>query len=188
MRIIRGTHKGRRINPPKSFKARPTTDFAKEGLFNILGNRFDFEGFEVLELFAGSGSISYEFLSGGCAKAVAIEISKKHANFIQKTGDELFEGQLKVITGDAFNFIKKRPLNFDIIFADPPYELKEIDKLPELIFTNEKLKEDVTVIIEHSAETDYSAFKYFKREYGFYGYSRNHIIFSYSSCPCCHEL
>ncbi len=168
MRIIRGNYRGKRINPPKNFKARPTTDFAKEGLFNILGNTVNFEEITVLDLFSGTGNISYEFLSRGCKNVTAVEIEQKHFNFIKKMGEELFSSHINVIKADALHFIKKRPLNFDLIFADPPYNLKEIDNIPGYIFGNETIKEETILIIEHSAETKFDKNQHFKqsRKYG----------------------
>jgi 16S rRNA (guanine(966)-N(2))-methyltransferase RsmD len=156
MRIIRGKHRGRHISVPTNFQARPTTDIAKEALFNILDNTIDFSDMRILDLFSGTGSISYEFLSRGCKAAEAVENNKKYADFIRKTGEELFPGQMKVYHADAFEFIKKRQLSYHIIFADPPYELPEIDKIPDEIFSNPTLLPDCDVIIEHSGTTDFS--------------------------------
>jgi len=168
MRIIRGKFKGRQINPPKNFNARPTTDFAKEGLFNILENTYDFEGMQILDLFSGTGAISYEFLSRGAKSVVAVEISKRQSEFIQNTADSMFPGQMHAIAGDVFHFIKKRPLKYDIIFADPPYTLEGVADLPEIIFQNENLNSEFTLIIEHSDVIDFSKHLRFSqvRNYG----------------------
>ncbi len=171
MRIIRGKYSGRRIKPPKSLKARPTTDFAKEGLFNIIENNISQEErktMRVLDLFAGTGNISYEFLSRGFASAVAVEISRNHSRFIHKTSTEIFENTLEAITGDAFKYIKKANINFEIIFADPPYHLEGINEIPNIIFARESCNPSLWLIIEHSKATDYSKQEHFTgtRKYG----------------------
>jgi len=171
MRIIRGKYSGRRIKPPKSLKARPTTDFAKEGLFNIIENNISEDervSMRVLDLFSGTGNISYEFLSRGFASAVAVEASRNHSRFIYKTAKEIFDGKLEAITGDVFKFIKNANIGFDIIFADPPYDLDGIIEIPDIIFARESCKPDVWLIIEHSQETDFSSHKNFTntRKYG----------------------
>jgi len=170
MRIIRGEQKGRRFSVPKTFHSRPTTDMAKEGLFSILENNYNFENIKVLDLFSGTGSISYEFASRGCLDITAVELNHKNADFIRKTSKEMnFEGcSFQVVQYDVFKYIKKADLNFDVIFADPPYELEGIDKLAELVFSNPTLSKEVWLIIEHSASTDYSVHPYFEkiRKYG----------------------
>jgi len=168
MRIIRGKFRGRQITPPKQFNARPTTDFAKEALFNILENTYEFEELQILDLFSGTGGISYEFLSRGVKSVTAVEISKKQTEFIQTTAESMFPKQLHAVAADAFSFVKKRPLKYDIIFADPPYTLAGVSDLPELIFQNENLNSQLTLIIEHSEIIDFSKHLYFKqvRNYG----------------------
>ncbi len=168
MRIISGKYKGRPIKPKKSFKARPTTDNAKEALFNILNNTIDFEGLEVLDLFSGTGSISYEFASRGCKKVFSVEKNFKHVKFINSVVDDLQIDNMTVALGNVFIYIKKTPLKFDIIFADPPFELEEIDTIPYKIFEQDILKPEGIVIIEHSPDTDFSAHPNFKetRKYG----------------------
>ena len=168
MRIIRGKYRGKKINPPTNFKARPTTDFAKEGLFNILENTYEFEGLKILDLFSGTGSISFEFLSRGCEKVTAIEISKKHSEYIKKEGEKLFENQLTIISTDVFEFVKKASLNYDIIFADPPFDNENTEELPDIILGNETFRPESLLIIEHSATTDFSKHPNYKktRKYG----------------------
>lgn len=168
MRIIRGKYRSKQINLPASFDARPTTDFAKEGLFNILENRYDFENMEILDLFAGSGNISYEFLSRDCKRVTAVEINSNSVNFINKTGEKLFPGQLTTIKEDVFKIIKKLNLSYDIIFADPPFNHEEVQKLPELIFANISLKQETLLIVEHASIIDFSQNPNFqeKRNYG----------------------
>lgn len=170
MRIIRGSHKGRIFNPPKKFTSRPTTDKAKESLFNILDNDYYFEDLAVLDLFSGTGSITYEFASRGCTQITSVEIAKKYVAYIQKNLKELFpkERRLKVIQSDVFKFLAKYPLNYDLIFADPPFDLDKIDEIPDAIFNNPNLSDEFILIIEHSDKTDYSKHKYFTkcRNYG----------------------
>lgn len=168
MRIVSGTYKGRIIKPPKNFKARPTTDFAKENLFNILNNNFDFSELTVLDLFSGTGSISYEFASRGSMKVIAIEKNFKHQAFIKKTIEDYEFKQIKTIKTDAFRFIKSCNEQFDIVFADPPYDLKEIESIPAFIFEHDMLKKNGWLIVEHGDKTNFSRQKGFKeqRKYG----------------------
>ncbi len=137
MRIISGTHKGRRIFPPKNLKARPTTDFAKEGLFNVLNNRLYFENLEVLDLFAGTGNISYEFASRGAARVVSIEQNFRHFEFIRKSSSEFQFSQIQVVKADVFRYVKKLTGQFDVIFADAPFDLARVAELPELLLVGE---------------------------------------------------
>jgi 16S rRNA (guanine(966)-N(2))-methyltransferase RsmD len=168
MRIIRGSHRGRHIQVPAGFQARPTTDIAKEALFNTLENTIDFAEMRILDLFAGTGSIGFEFLSRGCKTVDSVEINKKYAEFIRKTAEELFPEQLKVYSVDAFEFLKKRSLAYHIIFADPPYDLPQIASLPDALFSNPSLNPNCDIIIEHSAATDFSAHRKFikMKKYG----------------------
>jgi 16S rRNA (guanine(966)-N(2))-methyltransferase RsmD len=168
MRIISGIHKGRRINPPKGFNSRPTTDFAKESLFNILENKFNFSGIRVLDLFSGSGNISLEFLSRGCIDVEAVELNNKNTLHIKKMFSELFPGKGVVIKADVYNFCNKNNLSeFEIIFADAPYNDMKVKTLPELIFRNESLSK-AFLIIEHSDYVNFSDHIFFieTRRYG----------------------
>jgi 16S rRNA (guanine(966)-N(2))-methyltransferase RsmD len=168
MRIVSGKYKGRHISPPKNFRARPTTDFAKENIFNILNNNFDFSELDVLDLFSGTGSISYEFASRGCISVISIESNFKHHLFIKKTIEELGLQNVKTIKSDAFRYVKSCNKTFDIIFADPPYELKEIETIPSYIFEHQILKKDGWLIVEHGDKTNFSKQAGFKetRKYG----------------------
>lgn len=170
MRIVGGNLKGRRFSPPKFFKARPTTDFAKEGLFNLINNKIEIEDKRVLDLFTGTGSISYEFLSRGSSFICSVDISNKYLGFVKKTAEILLPEKkiIHTIKSDVLKFIPKHELDYDIIFADPPYDLDEIDKIPFLIFDNKSLKKDALIIIEHSSQTDFSKHPNFKelRKYG----------------------
>ena len=151
MRIISGTHKGRHIYPPKTFRARPTTDFAKESLFNILNNHFNFEELEVLDLFSGTGSIAYEFASRGARLVTAVENNEIHYRFIRKTLEAFDFDRVKLIRGDAFLFLNRPYQSFDIIFADPPYDHEKLGLLPDLIFRTNILAEGGWFILEHSS-------------------------------------
>jgi 16S rRNA (guanine966-N2)-methyltransferase len=168
MRIVSGIYKGRLINIPKNFKLRPTTDIAKEGLFNILSNRYDFEDLEVLDLFSGTGSISYEFISRGCKSLVSIEKSFRHSEFIKNTFRELDVNNAVAIKSDVFNYINSCKKKFDLIFADPPFELENIDDIPNQIFSNNLLSENGILIVEHSPNTNFSINDNFveQRKYG----------------------
>ncbi len=156
MRIVSGEFKGRIFSPPKNIKARPTTDIAKEGLFNILSNNFDFEEISVLDLFAGTGSISFEFASRGCKNIHLVEMDFTHFGFIRKVIGELNLNQITPIRHDAYKFLKNCRLQFDIIFADPPYDIKGIDQIPEIVFTHNLLRDNGWLIVEHSKRGDLS--------------------------------
>lgn len=178
MRIIGGKNRRRNILPPTNFRARPTTDFAKENLFNVLNNYFDFEQVEVLDLFSGTGSISYEFCSRGARRVVSVEMNPVHQKFISDMGRELKYDQLHSIKTNAFVYLKSIKDSFDIIFADPPYDMEGVETLPGLIFERDLLREDGWFILEHSAEQDFSQHANFfeKRHYG----SVNFSIFIHS--------
>jgi len=167
MRIIRGTLKGRRIQAPSNLPVRPTTDFAKESLFNVLNNRIDFEELNVLDLFAGIGGISFEFASRG-ASVLAVENNPKCADFIKQTAEKLQVESIRVMQTDTFAYIAKTKQTFDLIFADPPYDLLTIDLLPTLIFEYKLLNPNGIFILEHSESHDYSDFPKFLelRKYG----------------------
>jgi 16S rRNA (guanine(966)-N(2))-methyltransferase RsmD len=172
MRIVSGKYKGRRFELPKDLKARPTTDFAKEGLFNILNNRIDFENINILDLFSGTGSIAFEFISRGAARATCIEQYPPHVKFIRNVASKLGEDVI-VIQGDAYKFISGTHQKFDIIFADAPYADKDLPKIPELIFKADILDDDGLLIVEHSSKTDFSKETGFieKRSYGSVNFS-----------------
>lgn len=168
MRIIRGTHGGRLLHLPKHFKLRPTTDLAKESLFNILENYFAFEELSVLDLFAGTGSISFEFASRGSRQVVAVEKVRRQTDFIRKVAKD-FDFEIRVLTTDVFKYIKKSPEStFDIIFADPPYELESLERIPDLVLGNFRLNADGWLILEHSGANDFSKHPLFfeTRKYG----------------------
>ena len=159
MRVISGIYKRRIFDIPKSFKARPTTDFAKENLFNVLvTNYIDFEeeNLIALDLFAGTGGISVELISRGCQQVVSIEKDKKHFDFIKKIMAELKTDKSIPIRGDAFKFIKNSHQKFDFIFADPPYDLTGMEEVPQLIFEHQLLKQGGILVFEHGKNHDYT--------------------------------
>ncbi|WP_372753188.1 16S rRNA (guanine(966)-N(2))-methyltransferase RsmD [Labilibaculum sp.] len=168
MRIVSGTHKGRRISPDKNFKARPTTDFAKENLFNVLNNIIDFEDLNVLDLFSGTGGISYEFASRGAKRVMSVEKNHSHFSFIQKTIQELKFEQIQVIKSDVFRFLRNYSQKFDVIFADPPFDMKSFETIPKLVFEKELLSENGILILEHGSTNDFGTHPNFieKRSYG----------------------
>ena len=168
MRIIGGKYKGRRINPPGNFKARPTTDFAREGLFNILNNRVDFEDINVLDLFSGTGSISYEFASRGAASVHLVEKDVKHISGIRKILKELDLENIKPIHIDVRAYLKTCSICYDIVFADPPYELPWLSELPDLVTQAGVIKEDGFFILEHPRDLSFTGHKLFfeHRNYG----------------------
>jgi len=149
LRIVSGLYRGKTINPPKNFRARPTTDFAKEGLFNILANVFDFEETEVLDLFSGTGSIGYEFASRGASSIEMVEKNYIHTEFIRKTLLEIGITNARIIKSDVFIYIERMSRPFDIIFADPPYEMEGIAAIPDKVLNSKLLKEKAWFILEH---------------------------------------
>ena len=168
MRIVGGKYKGRMFNPGKSFKSRPTTDIAKESLFNILENRYDFTDKSVLDIFAGTGSIGYEFLSRGCKEAVFVEKDFIHHRFIADVLKVLKIENAQAFKGDAFQFMMRYQGSFDFVFADPPYDLKQFNEVPEAVLNSTLLKSGGLFIIEHPKEFDFSRHPRFTeiRKYG----------------------
>jgi 16S rRNA (guanine(966)-N(2))-methyltransferase RsmD len=174
MRIITGKYKGRHFDIPRSFKARPTTDFAKENIFNVLVQYIDFEDATALDLFSGTGSITLELLSRGCAQVVSVELDRDHHRFILQCIDKLKEdGHVQCLRADAFRFLKSCRMKFDFIFADPPYALKELPTLPDLVFEKELLKEEGIFVLEHGKDYDFSQHPHFleHRSYGSVNFS-----------------
>lgn len=174
MRVISGIYKRRRFDVPRSFKARPTTDFAKENLFNVLVNYIDFEeNIRALDLFAGTGSISIELVSRGCDQVVSVEKDRDHYAFICKVMQEVQTDKCLPIRGDVFKFIRGSREIFDFIFADPPYELKELSTLPDLIFEHHLLKEGGLFVLEHGKSNSFEEHPNFveKRVYGSVNFS-----------------
>jgi len=162
MRIISGLYKSRKILAPKNLPVRPTTDMAKESLFNILNNHFYFDDVSVLDLFAGTGNISYEFASRGTEQITCVDQDFGCIKFINKTA-ETFKMPIQTIKSDVYKFLEKNKLQANIIFADPPYNfsIDQFFKIPELIFKNNLLLADGLLIVEHSKHTDLSNFENF---------------------------
>lgn len=150
MRIVGGTFGGRTINPPRNLRARPTTDFAKENLFNVLVNLIDIEGADVLDLFSGTGSISYEFISRGAASVTSVEVNAVHHNFIKSTAAEFKMTNLYPVRANAFLYLKSASKQFDVIFSDAPYDLNGAEQVIELVFERNLLRDDGLLIFEHS--------------------------------------
>ena len=157
MRIISGKYKGRKIVAPKKLPVRPTTDMAKEALFNILNNQYYFDEISVLDLFAGTGNISYEFASRGTENITCVDQNYGCIKYINETA-ESFEMSINTIKSDVFSFLENHQQPYTIIFADPPYEfpVEEFAKIPELVFQNNLLEDNGLLILEHSKHTDLS--------------------------------
>jgi 16S rRNA G966 N2-methylase RsmD len=206
MRIITGKYKGRHFDIPRTFKARPTTDFAKENIFNVLNAYIDFDGATALDLFSGTGSITLELLSRGCASVTSVELDRDHHRFIQQCLQKLqgeanqtsnllasdnrtsgldftpLKGNHKVqsskfkvqsIRGDVFRFVKSCKQQFDFIFADPPYALRELPQIPDLIFDKQLLSPNGVFVFEHGKDHDFSKNPHFSehRSYGSVNFS-----------------
>ncbi|WP_196887755.1 RsmD family RNA methyltransferase [Aureivirga sp. CE67] len=169
MRIISGKHKGKRLSAPKNLPVRPTTDMAKESLFNILNNHFYFDAISVLDLFAGTGNISFEFASRGTKQITAVDQFFGCTKFINDTSRNL-DFPIKTIKSDVYKFLEKNKMKYDVIFADPPYdfEKEQFAKIASLVFENDLLEEEGYLIIEHSKHTDLSDLEYYSysKKYG----------------------
>lgn len=173
MRIITGIYKGRHFEIPRSFKARPTTDFAKENIFNVLTGYLDFEGATALDLFSGTGSISLELVSRGCQQVISVEMDRDHHRFISDCIKKLDTKACLPIRGDVFRFIKSCRQQFDFIFADPPYALSELPQIPDLVLGKGLLKEGGIFVFEHGKNNSFSAHPNFveHRSYGSVNFS-----------------
>lgn len=168
MRIIGGRLRGKMIAPPQGYKARPTTDFAKEGLFNILNNEYEMDGLKVLDLFGGTGAISYEFASRGAGRVYCVEMLPLHANFIKSQAARFGMDNLTVVRHNVFEFLEICHEKFDIIFADPPYALDGLATLPDKVFSQDILHPGAYFILEHPEEFNFEKHPYFckERKYG----------------------
>lgn len=168
MRIVGGARRRRQIIPPRNFRARPTTDFAKENLFNVLQNRYDLEEVDVLDLFSGTGSISYEFASRGAQRVVSVEMNPLHQRFIAMTAKELGFDQIQSVKTNTFVYLRSVKESFDIVFADPPYDMEGVETLPGLVMEGGFVKDDGILILEHSVDKDFSEYPNFyeRRSYG----------------------
>ena len=173
MRIITGQYKGRHFQIPPSFSARPTTDFAKENLFNVLRAYLDFEETRALDLFGGTGSISLELLSRGCPTVVTVEQDRKHYAFIRQCMQSLGTTAARPLCGDALRFIGRCHEKFNFIFADPPYALPELPELPDRVMQSDMLADDALFVLEHGARNDFSQHPCFveHRAYGSVNFS-----------------
>ncbi len=173
MRVITGKYKSRHFDIPRSFKARPTTDFAKENIFNVLMGYIDFDESSALDLFAGTGSISLEMLSRGCKPVVSVEVDRDHSRFISECVKKIGDPNHILIKGDVFRFVKSCHKQFDIIFADPPYDLEKLADLPQLILNGNLLKEGGIFVLEHGKNYDFSTTERFleHRHYGSVNFS-----------------
>jgi len=168
MRIISGKNRGRHIVAPENLPVRPTTDLGKESLFNILNNYFYLDNIRVLDLFSGTGNLTYEFASRGAISVIAVDADQRCTNFIKKTIEKLQYDNVAVIRQDAFAYTRACRQKFDVVFADPPYQLEGIEKIVDNVFENELLNPDGWLVLEHSAEHDFSANPHFfeHRTYG----------------------
>lgn len=173
MRVITGIYKGRRFEIPRTFKARPTTDFAKENIFNVINGYLDLDGCLALDLFSGTGSISLEMLSRGCAQVVSVEADREHHAFIRQCLQKIGATNCIPVRGDVFRFMKSCHTQFDLIFADPPYTLERLAEIPALIFENNLLKTDGLLVFEHGKHNDFSSNEHFveRRAYGSVNFS-----------------
>ena len=192
MRIITGKYKGRHFDIPRTFKARPTTDFAKENIFNVLAGYIDFEGAAALDLFAGTGSITLELLSRGCESVISVEMDRDHHRFIRQCVEKLkpvdhfhadqgnaqpdVQGpkfNVQCVRADVFRFVKGCRRQFDFIFADPPYALKDLPQIPDLVLQRGLLKADGIFVFEHGKDHDFSRHRNFveHRSYGSVNFS-----------------
>lgn len=156
MRIITGKYKGKRFDVPHSFKARPTTDFAKENIFNVLRAYVDFEECRVLDLFAGTGSITLEFLSRGCPEVTCVERDHQHFGFIASCLRSIGDPAARPVCGDALRFIDRASRSYDLIFADPPYALRELPELPDRVMNSKLVTDETLFVLEHGKNNDFS--------------------------------
>jgi len=173
MRIIGGTLRGLRLNPPKNLPVRPTTDLAKEALFNILQNQIDFEGLKVLDLFCGTGNISLEFASREAEKVISVDRSIHCVDYVKDTARQHRLDQIKTYKADVFKFLEIETEQFDLIFADPPYDLNKIPEIPKMIFEKQLLKPGGLLIVEHQSMQNLSNHPAFveQRKYGHSSFS-----------------
>lgn len=164
MRIIGGTLKGRSIVPPQGYKARPTTDFAREGLFNVLDNEYELEGLSVLDLFGGTGAVSFEFASRGASEVYCVEMAPANASFIKSAASSLGLSNVTVVRHNVFDFIRICHKSFDLVFADPPYAIDGLDTLPDRILGSFILRPGMYFVLEHSSAYSFSGHPCFVKE------------------------
>ena len=164
MRIIGGKLKGKVILPPAGYKARPTTDFAKEGLFNILDNEYEFEDLKVLDLFGGTGAISFEFASRGAARVYCVEMARENASFIKREAARLGLQNVTMVRDNVFDFLPICTEKFDLIFADPPYALEGLETIPDKVLAQDILHPECYFILEHGDEHSFTTHPCFVKE------------------------
>lgn len=164
MRIIGGRLKGKTILPPKGYEARPTTDFAKEGLFNVLDNEYEFDGLKVLDLFGGTGAIAFEFGSRGAARVYSVEMNRDNAKFIRTEAGKLGLGNVTAVHSNVFDFLPICREKFDIVFADPPYSLEGLDSIPDKVLNMDIMHPGAYFILEHGGEYSFISHPMFKKE------------------------
>lgn len=173
MRIIRGKYGRRRFDVPHNITARPTTDFARENIFNVIENIMVLEGKSALDLFAGTGAVSFELLSRECAEVTAVEKASTQLQFIKKVKEKLGDQNLRIVRADAFKYISTADRAFDFIFADPPYDMPRFGEIPSLVLESKLIKEGTLFVMEHSAAYDFSSLPHFleHRAYGSVNFS-----------------
>lgn len=173
MRIIRGKYGRRRFDVPKNITARPTTDFARENIFNVIENIEELEGKRVVDLFAGTGAVSFEMLSRGCGSVTSVECAPVQVSFMRSVKDKLGDNNINIIRGDVFKFIKSVSKPFDIVFADPPYDHPRFAEIPGMILDSGLVAPGSLVIVEHSKKHDFSSIPHFfqHRAYGSVNFS-----------------
>ena len=173
MRIIRGKYGRRRFDVPTNISARPTTDFARENIFNVLENMMDLEGKRALDLFAGTGAISFEFLSRECAEVTSVEKAAVQHAFIRRVSQQLNAGNHRLVRGDALRYISAARTPFDFIFADPPYDMPDFGEIPGRVIGSALVKEGTLFVMEHSRRYDFSSLPGFfdHRAYGSVNFS-----------------
>ena len=173
MRIIRGKYGRRRFDVPTQITARPTTDFARENIFNVIENIADIEGARCLDIFAGTGAVSFEFLSRGAASVTSIEKAQTQARFIEKVARELHDDNLRLLRTDAIRFIRDAATSYDIIFVDPPYDMPGFGDIPGMILSSRLVGPGTLFVMEHSKAYDFSSLPHFDhhRAYGSVNFS-----------------
>ena len=156
MRIIRGSRKGKVLSPPAGLPVRPTTDAAKEGLFNIIEHAWEWEGLHVLDLFAGTGNLSFEFVSRGCSQVTALDMNPRCTDWIRQTASHLEFDNLYVVRSEAFSYLRAAGTRYHLITADPPYDMPESIRIPDMVFERGMLHPGGWLILEHPRELDFS--------------------------------
>ena len=174
MRIIGGKLKGASILPPMGYSARPTTDFAREGLFNILNNEYEFEDLKVLDLFGGTGAVAFEFASRGASRVYSVDMNRENASFIRREAARLGLKNVTAVHDNVFDFLPVCREKFDIIFADPPYALDGLETIPDKVFQQDILFPDCYFILEHGGEHSFEEHPFFVKERC---YGRVHFTF-----------